>query len=66
LSVYSRSENIGEELLSRVHMGRYRSDGYVWHAAIDVRLLVPSPSRSRENCSLGQKGVSISQSSRYE
>lgn len=36
LSVYSREENIGEELLSRVHMGRYRSDGYVWHAYIEV------------------------------
>ncbi|CAN0145689.1 unnamed protein product, partial [Hapterophycus canaliculatus] len=35
LSVYSREENIGEELLSRVHMGRYRSDGYVWHASIE-------------------------------
>lgn len=37
LSVYSREENIGEELLSRVYMGRYRSDGYVWHATVKVR-----------------------------
>lgn len=35
LSVYSREENVGEELLSRVHMGRYRSDGYVWHATVE-------------------------------
>lgn len=35
LSVYSREENVGEELLSRVHMGRYRSDGYVWHATLE-------------------------------
>lgn len=39
LSVYSREENIGEELLSRVFMGRYRSDGYVWHVAVKVKLL---------------------------
>ena len=39
LSVYSREENIGEELLSRVFMGRYRSDGYVWHVAVKVRRL---------------------------
>lgn len=39
LSVYSREENVGEELLSRVHMGRYRSDGYVWHVALkEVRV----------------------------
>lgn len=37
LSVYSREANVGEELLSRVHMGRYRSDGYVWHAAVQVK-----------------------------
>ncbi|CAM9268648.1 unnamed protein product, partial [Laminaria digitata] len=41
LSVYSREENIGEELLSRVFMGRYRSDGYVWHVAVkDMIVLV--------------------------
>ena len=39
LSAYSREENIGEELLSRVFMGRYRSDGYVWHVAVKVRHL---------------------------
>ncbi|CAM9933519.1 unnamed protein product [Scytosiphon promiscuus] len=40
LSVFSREENIGEELLSRVHMGRYRSDGYVWHASIEGNMIV--------------------------
>lgn len=64
LSVYSRSENIGEELLSRVHMGRYRSDGYVWHAAIKVRFACTIPSRRKENRSL-RYGVSITLSSRY-
>lgn len=37
LSVYTKEENIGEELLSRAHMGKYRSDGYIWHAIIKVR-----------------------------
>lgn len=39
--MYSREENVGEELLSRVHRGRYRSDGYVWHATLkEVRACV--------------------------
>ncbi|CAM9404748.1 unnamed protein product, partial [Choristocarpus tenellus] len=37
LSVYSQEENIGEEVLSRVHGGRYRSDGYVWHTPLQAR-----------------------------
>lgn len=37
LTVYSHEENTGEELLSRVCMGRYRPDGYVWHTLIKVR-----------------------------
>lgn len=47
LSVYSREENIGEELLSRVHMGRYRSDGYVWHASIKVGAAVEMETQIR-------------------
>ncbi|CAM9365106.1 unnamed protein product [Discosporangium mesarthrocarpum] len=40
LSVYSREENIGEELLSRVHMGLLRSEGYVWHTALQDMLVL--------------------------
>lgn len=34
LQIYSADENIGQELLSRVEMGFYHSEGYVWHTRL--------------------------------
>lgn len=35
LQVYSAEEHVGQELLSRVEQGLYRSDGYLWHGRVD-------------------------------
>jgi hypothetical protein len=34
LRVYSSDENMGQDLLSRIHHGDYRREGYVWHAIL--------------------------------
>ena len=34
LTVYRAEEHVGQELLARVNMGRYRSEGYVWHGRV--------------------------------
>jgi hypothetical protein len=34
LQIYSADQNIGQELLSRVEMGFYHSEGYVWHTRL--------------------------------
>ena len=59
LQVYKAEENAGLELLARINMGRYKSEGYEWHCRIGgnvivvmtpVRLLVVSD--SSEFCEL--------------
>ena len=34
LTIYRAEEHVGQELLARVNMGRYRSEGYVWHGRV--------------------------------
>jgi hypothetical protein len=34
LRVYSSDENMGQDLLSRVHQGEYRREGYLWHGLL--------------------------------
>jgi len=36
LTMYTAEENIGQELLSRVSMGDYRAEGYLWHTRLKV------------------------------
>ena len=40
LSLYSYMESIGEELISRVRHGQYRSDGYVGHLTLEDSMLL--------------------------
>ena len=34
LRAYSADENIGQELISRIHRGDYRHEGYLWHTTM--------------------------------
>lgn len=40
LRVYSSDENMGQDLLSRIHQGEYRREGYLWHAILKDKSVI--------------------------
>jgi len=40
MKVYSVDENMGQELLSRIHNGEFRHEGYLWHAVLKDKITI--------------------------
>jgi hypothetical protein len=40
MKVYSIDENMGQELLSRIHNGEFRHEGYLWHAVLKDKITI--------------------------